>query len=157
MNSNLNNSITRIPLLLIACVLFTVNNETQAQVIGRNVGVGGQIGEPSGITLKIYQRPGFAYDFLAAWDFDEYFLINVHGIFEHSLSDSPLNYYLGPGAFVTFRDRREDDVSVGISGNFGINFFVERFEVFLQITPRLNILPDTDGDLGGGVGLRYYL
>jgi hypothetical protein len=45
---------------------------------------------------------------------------------------------------------------IGISGQFGLNFFVEQFEVFLQLTPRLHVLPATDGDVGGGVGLRYY-
>ena len=67
-----------------------------------------------------------------------------------------MNYYLGPGAFVIIKERRDDDILLGISGNFGINFFIERFEVFLQITPRLSVVPDTDGDVCGGVGLRYY-
>lgn len=147
------------PLNFVFIFLFLAmisSTDASAQVRGRSVGLGGQIGDPSGITLKVYQNPGFAYDFLAAWDTDDYFLINVHGLFERPLQDTPMHYFLGPGAFVVIRERRDDEVSVGISGNFGINFFVERFEVFLQITPRLSVVPDTDGDVGGGVGLRYY-
>ena len=124
------------------------------------VGLGGQIGDPSGVTLKFYQRPGFAYDLLAAWDLDDFFFLNVHALYEKPIPDSPLRYYLGPGFVVGFREARrsdrDDEVVIGISGQFGLNFFVEQFEVFLQLTPRLHVLPATDVDVGGGVGLRYY-
>ena len=125
-----------------------------------NVGLGGQIGDPSGVTLKLYEHPGFAYEFLAAWDLDDFFFLNAHVLFERSIPDSPLRYYLGPGVLIGFREtepgRDEDDVVIGISGQFGVNFFVERFEVFLHLTPRLSVIPETDGDIGGGIGLRYY-
>lgn len=147
------------PLRYVPIVLFfsiILSTDALAQVQGHSIGLGGQVGDPSGITLKVYQNRGFAYDFLAAWDWDDYFLFNVHGLFERPLQNTPMNYYLGPGAFVIIKERRDDDILLGISGNFGINFFIERFEVFLQITPRLSVVPDTDGDVGGGVGLRYY-
>lgn len=140
-----------LPLLLLA-------PEAQAQYRRGNVGLGGQVGSPSGITLKLYQHSGFAYDFLAAWDFDDFFFLNVHGLYERPLEDSPLRYYLGPGAFIGVADRgrREDEVVLGVSATIGLNFFIEQFEVYLQLTPRLEIVPGTDGDFGGGVGLRYY-
>lgn len=123
-----------------------------------NVGLGGQIGSPSGITLKWYDAPGRAYDVLGAWDLHDFFFVNLHMLFERPLSDSPLNFYYGPGAYIGVQDRRhrDSDLVVGISGNFGLNFFTERFEVFLQLTPRLNVAPNTNGRIGGGVGLRYY-
>jgi len=49
-----------------------------------------------------------------------------------------------------------NELALGLSASVGINYFVERFEVFLQLTPRLNLIPRTNADLGGGVGLRYY-
>lgn len=121
-----------------------------------SVGLGGQIGDPSGITLKWYDRPGFAYEVLAAWDLDDFLFLNLHGLFERRLQDSPLNYFFGPGAYIGVEDRGDNDLVLGISGSFGLNFFTERFEVFLQLTPRLNVVPNTRGELGGGVGLRYY-
>jgi hypothetical protein len=122
-----------------------------------NVGIGGQIGSPSGITVKWYDGPGRAYDLLGAWDLNDFFFLNLHMLFERPLTDSPLNLFYGPGAYIGVQERRrENEVVVGISGNFGLNFFTERFEVFLQLTPRLNVVPDTHGRLGGGVGLRYY-
>lgn len=146
-------------LSLVAILLLTFSARTShAQAPPGRLGIGGQLGDPSGISLKLYQHSGFAYELLAAWDLDDFFFLNGHGLYERPIPDSPLRYYLGPGLLVGFRDRpNDDDVVVGISGQFGINFFVERFEVFLHLTPRLGILPDTDGDLGGGIGLRYYL
>ena len=146
-------------LLLVLGLLFAAR-PADAQVQGRTTGLGGVIGAPtSGLTLKVYQNPGFAYDFTASWDLDDFFLLSGYGLFEQNLEDSPLNYFYGPGVIVGAQQHgeAESDLILGISGNFGINFFRERFEVFLQLTPRLNLIPSTTGDLGGGVGLRYYL
>lgn len=144
----------------VIAILCLISTPIHAQSPAGRVGLGGQIGDPSGITLKVYQRPGFAYDLLAAWDLDQFFFLNAHALYETPIPDSPLRYYLGPGILIGFRDdhpfRDQDEVVVGISGQFGLNFFVEQFEVFLQLTPRLHVIPDTDGDIGGGVGLRYY-
>ena len=143
---------------LVGALGLTSAADAQAQQRRGNVGLGGQVGEPSGLTLKLYRNPGFAYDFLAAWDLDDFFYLNVHGLYEKPLQDSPLRYYLGPGAVLGVRDRprRDDEVVLGVSATGGLNFFIEQFEVFLQLTPRLYVVPGTEWDLGGGVGLRYY-
>lgn len=144
---------------LAAVVLLVCANDLFAQTRPGTVGLGAQLGDPSGITLKLYQRNDFAYDFLAAWDLDDFFFLNGHALYERPIPDSPLHYYFGPGIVIGIEDRgrdRDTELIIGISGQVGLNFFVERFEVFLQLTPRLNIIPDTRGDLGGGIGLRYY-
>jgi hypothetical protein len=45
---------------------------------------------------------------------------------------------------------------VGISGTIGISIMVEQFQIFASVTPRLSLIPGTDGDVGAGVGVRYY-
>lgn len=130
------------------------------------VGIGGQVGDPSGISLKIYRKDdgrglfksAKAFSFLAAWDLEDFFFLNAHALYERPIPDSPLNYYVGPGAIVGVDDRPASDVELvlGISGNFGLNFFTEHFEVYLELTPWIKIIPETEGALGGGIGLRYY-
>lgn len=143
--------------VLLVTLAVALPDEADAQYRRGNVGLGGQIGEPSGLTLKVYQRPGFAYDFLAAWDLEDFFFLNVHGLYERPLQDSPLRYYFGPGVLLGIQDREDDDeVTAGISFALGLNFFIEQFEVYLQVTPRLEVIPETKGDFGGGVGLRFY-
>ena len=104
-------------------------------------------------------------DLLFAWDFDDddrdFFFVNVHGLFFKPLSASPrFNFYYGPGAYIGVRDHnrrdRDDDTVLGFSGNFGINVEIERFDIFLQLTPRLDLVPDTDFDIGGGLGARFF-
>ncbi len=155
--------IARLSLFLSALVgagCLVVASPAYAQSPAGEVGLGGQIGDPSGITLKLYQRPGFAYDLLAAWDLDRFFFLNAHALYERPITDSPLRYYLGPGILLGFQEDagpdEETNIVIGASGQFGVNFFVEQFEVFLQLTPRLSVIPDTDGEIGGGIGLRYY-
>jgi len=124
------------------------------------LGIGGQIGEPSGLSVKFYHRTGASPTFLAAWDLDNFFYVNGHAVFEHPFSDEEdLHFFLGPGAFVGLHDHprdRDDEVVLGISGTFGLNYVARRLEIYLQLVPRISVVPDTDGDIGGGVGLRYY-
>ena len=154
--------LTLLPLL---CLLLAAEAAI-AQPEGRRLGLGGQVGDPSGLTLKLYRNAGLPFDrlftteaitFLAAWDLDEAFFLNIHLLKERPIQNSPLRFFLGPGGLMGIEDTRNGlDVTLGVSGTFGVNFFREDFEVFLQITPRLNILPDTEGNFGGGIGLRYY-
>lgn len=153
-------STTTLLFFLVAGLLFGSAEEAQAQYRRGGLGIGGQLGDPSGLTLKLYRRPGFAYDFLLAWDLDaDVLFLNVHGLYERPLRTAPVRFFYGPGLYVGFRDRdpADDEVVLGISGSFGVNYFIEQFELFAQLTPRLRVVPDTDGSLGGGIGLRFYL
>jgi hypothetical protein len=137
----------------------TLSAYAQSHTPPGQTSLGGMLGDPSGVTLKVYSHTSFtAYDFLLAWDLDRFFFFNAHGLYERPLPDSPLNYFLGPGILLGVREhpRQGNDVVLGFSGNFGLNFFVERLEIFLQLMPRLHVIPETEGDIGGGVGVRYY-
>ena len=145
---------------LSAVFLLTVGlsaGSADAQRTSGNVGLGGQIGSPSGVTVKFYNANGPSYDFLGAWDLDEFFFLNAHAQFSQPIranNVSGLEWFFGPGAFVGVDD---NDAALGISGRFGINWMANEYiEFFGQLTPRLNLAPDTDGGFGGGLGLRYY-
>lgn len=152
--------------LLAGAVAFSAHS-THAQRAPGALGLGGQIGSPSGITVKIYNPNTISYDFLAAWDLGDFFFLNVHGLYERPFEEvenvDGVEYFFGPGAYIGFQDdggppgRDDGETVLGISGRLGINVpFEDRFEFFVQITPRINLVPDTEGDFGGGVGLRYY-
>jgi len=131
------------------------------------LGIGVQVGDPSGISVKVYRRQAVrrgilggtdAYSVLAAWNLNRFFYVATHALRENGLEDSPLNYYIGPGLIAGFREFGADDTDLvlGISAEGGINFFTERFEVFLGLTPWFRIIPNQGLYLGGGVGLRFY-
>lgn len=126
-----------------------------------DVGVGFQGGVPTGVTVRLYDRTppvGEFYDFVAAWDLHDSLYLVAHGLRERRIRSSLLNYYHGPGALVGFDQRNENtEIVLGVSYTAGLNYFVERFEIFMQLTPRFILLRRTALGLGGGVGLRYYL
>ena len=111
----------------------------------------------------VYEYAGSSDDleFLAAWDLDNFLFINGHALFHRNLQGEPdLYFFYGPGIFIGARDRgrgRDDDLILGISGRFGLAYGFEPFEVYIQLTPRLDLIPGTDGDLGGGIGFRFFL
>lgn len=152
-----------LPLLALVIGLGLATS-AHAQRTSGAVGLGGQLGEPSGITLKIYNANAPSYDFLAAWDLEDFFFLNGHALFEHDLRaeniEQELEWFIGPGAYLGIIDRSppaDDDLIIGISGTAGLSLIIDRqFEIYGQVTPRIALIPDTDGDLGGGLGFRYY-
>jgi hypothetical protein len=51
-----------------------------------------------------------------------------------------------------------EDSQAGIRFPIGLSWLAERVpvELFAEIVPVLEFAPDTDGDIDGGVGVRYY-
>jgi hypothetical protein len=145
---------------LLSLLLALSATPASAQRMPGSIGIGGQIGDPSGLTLKVYNPGRMSYDFLAAWDLDDFFFVNAHGLFSRHVGNrDDLHFFYGPGLFLGFRDRardEDDDVVAGISGTFGLGYVFDRFELYGQLTPRLSVVPGTDGDLGGGLGFRFY-
>lgn len=134
----------------------------QAQRTPGTVGIGAQFGEPSGLSLKFYNPTRASADIMASWDFEDYLFLNTHALYETHVNDrGTVHFYYGPGGFIEFQDRGEsqdDDIDAGISAKFGLGFmFNDNFEFFGHVTPRLQLTPSTNGEMGGGIGLRVYL
>ena len=145
-------------LVVIAFGLLVALPGAEAQRASGDVGIGVHIGQPTGLTVKLY-RETTSIDFLAAWDFDDFFFLNVHALWDAHLNDAnTIHFYYGPGGYIGIRDAgNNDNVAIGVSGAFGIDFLIDKFEIFLQATPRLELVEKTDFDFGGGVGFRFYL
>ena len=67
---------------------------------------------------------------------------------------SGIGYYYGPGLFVA--SAGGGDPAFGLSLNVGANYYTGPIEIFGQLTPQLLLSPETDGDLGAALGLRFY-
>lgn len=148
--------------LFVALLVFAFSSGLQAQRPG-GVGIGVQLGDPSGLSLNLPTSGRASIDLLAAWDLDNFFFLNGHALFMQPLGSVPeLGVFYGPGLFIGVRDRDtrrwdfEDEVYAGISGTIGLNYFIDRFEIYLRATLRLQLIDKTDGSAGGGLGLRYY-
>jgi hypothetical protein len=122
-----------------------------------STGTGVQIGDPGGLTLKWYRSAPIAYDAVISTDGDDFVVAHAHRLWEQPLPESPLHVYVGPGILAGAEKLSAPlQLRLGASAEAGLNFYAERFEVFLHVTPTLQFLPDRDVGVDGIVGLRYY-
>lgn len=145
-------------ILAVLCLCSFAPSTLMAQRQVGAVGAGAQAGLPGGLSLKLYRSGSIAYDILANTDLDDRFVVYTHRLWERPIPNSPLWWYAGPGILAGGERLADTPMPVlGASALGGLNFYRERFEVFLQILPRLQIRPEVTPRFGGSVGLRYYL
>lgn len=147
--------VVRIGLFLILGVLSTVP-DAYAQREPGSLTVGLQVGWTSGLTAKLYRSNRTAYSALLTADGDDFARLSLFRLWERPLPDSPLHVYYGPGVALGGRNLNTRLLpEVSLSGKVGVNFYAERFEVFLHAAPTLRFGPPVRPRLWGGVGLRY--
>jgi hypothetical protein len=132
----------------LALLLFT------AAPAAAQVGIGGLIGDPTGLTLKAGAGRGAI---VLDVNLDDAIYGQLHYLIrEQRLSGtgSDIRFSFGPGVIL---GESGNDTAVGLSALFGLGWYIDpRFELFGQVTPRLILTPDTDGDVGVAAGLRFY-
>ncbi len=133
----------------------------QARGNGGDFGLGVILGEPTGVSVKVWNNDRSAFDIGAAWSFaGSHDAIHLHGDYLlHSwlngVEDGDLAFYYGIGARVILSD---PDARLGVRIPLGLNYIVpnSRIDIFAEIAPILDLTPNTDFNGNGGVGIRYY-
>jgi hypothetical protein len=143
--------------LLVALGLGNAPVPAQAQRLAGAVGVGAQVGRPGGLALKTYRSSHVAIDLALTTDGDDRAVLHLHRVREWAVSTTSVHAMAGPGLAVGTTTADQDRALVAAAGGMaGLNFFADRFEVFLHVTPRVRFLPKVDAAFGGSVGLRYF-
>lgn len=149
---------SRLWCVLVAFVLL-IPATSHAQ-IGKStgaIGIGAQAGAPTGLTLKYYARKDIGLVFLGSWSLERFLLFSMHVTYEYPIPDSPLRFFIGPGLEIGREgDDETSDIRISTTVMPGLNFFTEKFEVFLQALPGVKLIPEKKITLGGAVGLRYF-
>lgn len=143
-------------ILIIATILFTFNVFSQ----DRGFGIGIIVGEPTGLSLKSWTGSKTAIDAAAAWSFAGEGALHLHAdVLVHNFkifnpNKGRLPVYIGLGGKVVL----ESDLLLGARIPIGINYLFSGapFDFFAEIVPTMNLLPSTDFDIGGGIGLRVW-
>ncbi len=127
------------------------------------VGGGLMLGEPSGLTAKLwFTETGFGADLAVAWSFADNAGVYMHanGIFHLAIVETGggryLIPYLGAGVFY----RVGESSRVGLRVPVGLAMFPLTqlpLEFFAEIAPGIGLLPDTGPSFGAGLGVRFYL
>ena len=127
-----------------------------------NVGLGFMVGEPTGFSLKAWSGSRTAFDVAAGWSLGNSDWIYVHSDYLWHRYDldvdvrGSLPYYFGLGGRVLLRDGH--DSRMGVRLPLGLNFITadHRFDFFIEVAPIIDLVPDTEFDVSGGLGARIY-
>lgn len=126
----------------------------------KGFGLGIILGEPTGLSLKNWVGSKTALDFAVAWSFVNSdslhlhadYLIHNFGLFK--VKKGTLILYYGIGG----RVKTEKKSRVGVRIPIGINYILEKapLDIFLELAPLFDLIPNTDFGITGGIGIRYY-
>ncbi len=143
--------------MILAAVILTALAPSPAQA---RFGAGLMVGEPTGFTFKWWQDESTAVNAATGWSLgDGHFYAHGDYVWHRVIQDEKLGgsapVYYGIGARLLLGDGKD---KVGVRIPLGVNYTFEdgRFDVFVEIAPIFNVIPETSFDLSAGVGARYY-
>lgn len=151
-------------LLLVACI-----GTQEAQAQDYKNAIGGRFGTSNGLTFKHFFNSGKAMDLILNIrdhdHHDHFYLVGLYEVHRPIPNAGGLNWYYGGGAHLFFVDHDHDgpgdddaDGGFGIDGVLGLDYKFNGAPINLSLDwkPALNIIPDTDGDLGWfGLSIRF--
>lgn len=151
---------TKITILTFAlALLFGALSTIDAQDRYSNTELGIILGEPTGLSFKAWQGNNSAIDGAVAWSFGENGSVHLHADYLlHKWLDvetGGLAFYYGLGARAVFAD----DSKFGARIPVGLQYLFPdtRLSMFFEVAPTLNLIPDTDFGVNGGIGVRFFL
>lgn len=153
------------PALLLPVLLASFN---PARAQDRGVGLGVVLGEPSGIVLKGWIARNQAVDGGLAWSFGRHDSLHVHAdyLFHEfdlfKVKEGRLPVYFGVGGRFKLGDNDDDSGNnsdrVGIRIPLGIDYMFRKVpvDIFLEVVPIMDLMPDTTFALNAGLGARFF-
>jgi hypothetical protein len=127
-----------------------------------DMGFGVVAGEPTGLSFKLWGAGASGLDAATGWSFGKNGRFYVHAdyLWHRMIEDREIGgtvpLYFGVGGRVLLRDG--EDTRIGVRIPVGLDYFFDdgRFNVFVELAPIVDLVPETELDFSGGVGLRYY-
>jgi hypothetical protein len=125
-------------------------------------GAGIIIGEPTGVGIKTHLSSGNALAFGLAWSLDGDNELHVQGDYLYhnydliTVEEGEMPLYFGIGGRIKINEHKDDNVGVRFPVGLDYIFAGAPFDIFLEIVPILDLAPDTDFDLNGAIGGRYW-
>ncbi len=150
------NLVVLIALLLIPGVLSS-----------QQLGLGAVVGSPTGLALKYMLGRSSAFAAHAGWSIIGDKGIHITGDYQYlfhmvirtaeGATVSSLAPYVAAGGRFRFKERNGDnEFHLGMRIGGGMEYMLSRVGIFLEIVPVINLIPETDFDLEGGLGFLFY-
>lgn len=119
------------------------------------------VGEPTGLSAKLWKNKSVAYDAGLAWSFGGStsalhihtdYLLHNRTLINTDYGTFPVHYGIGLRALIT------DNLTLGVRIPVGINYnFNDKLSSFFEVVPILDLMPATTIRFNLGLGLRYSL
>ncbi len=150
--------------LLLAVCLVTLAS-SGAAAAGSNAsgfGLGVMLGEPNGLSAKLWSNNNTAFNFGLAWSTKKDAGETMHADYVWHKMDAidvdegALPFYYGIG--VRYRGRDSGDDNIGVRFPLGLDYLFagSAFDVFLEVVPIMDLAPDTDFDINAALGGRFF-
>ncbi|HOP29965.1 MAG TPA: hypothetical protein P5120_13640 [Spirochaetota bacterium] len=154
----------------VAAALFSILISSWSSIFAASgdFGAGFILGEPTGLTAKYFITGTDAVDSGLGASYHNGFYIYADYLkhFPEVFPVDGLALYVGAGA--GFHHHNRDDEGRHHDGDdynslecripVGLEYTLQKapLGIFLELVPALEIIPDIDSDIRGGLGLRYY-
>ena len=121
-------------------------------------GLGIILGEPTGISAKLWMTGTTAIDGAVAWSFANESAFHIHADFlihNFGVFGKVVPLYYGIGGRIKFR---KDETRIGVRIPVGVAYDIPStsIDLFLEIVPLLNLNPSTSFTLNGAIGGRFH-
>jgi hypothetical protein len=146
--------------LRLSLIAFTIFWATTSYAQDRGFGLGVILGEPSGVSGKSWLNKKNAFAGAVAWSLEREEALHVH--LDHLFHDfdslpveqGTMAWYYGFGGRIKFAEKSTLSVRIPV----GLNYLMGNAPVdfFFEIVPLLDLIPNTEFNLNGGLGIRYF-
>ena len=129
----------------------------------RQFGLGIILGEPTGLSAKLWMGNNTAIDGALAWSFGAFgersaiylhadYLFHNFNLIKVERGQFPIYYGIGARAMLA------NNIGVGVRVPIGLEYIFARapFDIFLEVVPVLDLVPSTAFVVNGGLGVRYF-
>lgn len=136
-----------------------------AQRSAGDLGLGLVVGEPTGLSAEYWTSSSQAVSGAVAWSIADKTRFHIHAdwifhdwdILQRNLdiTEGHLPLYLGLGGRVRFE---EDDSHVGVRFVVGVDYIFDEapFDVFFEVAPIMDLIPETTVNGNAGLGIRVW-
>lgn len=139
---------------------FFTNAQAQTKAEKGQSALGIMIGDPTGVSFKHWTSTKTAFDAGAAWSLENNDAISLHGDYLwHSYFDvdeGNFAFYYGIGARALFIENADSRIGARVPLGFNYLFEDAPLDLFVEIAPIVDLVPDTDLNGDGAIGLRFY-
>lgn len=149
-------------IVILSLFLLSLQNAWAIRGTNKKFGMGAKVGSATALDLKYFTEEEIAVELAVSFsksklDIHVDYLLHKFDLIK--LGKQRLSVHYGPGIRFLNHDNSKDEL--GIKANAGIDFYFKDFksfpmDLFLDISPTLNIVSETDLDVMAFLGGRFY-